>query len=94
MDEIVSVITSTLAPETWDEVGGYGSCSTFRLRKQPTLVISQTLDIHEQIERLLSQIRKSRVAERELNPAVTEVADPAKTIRSIAGFRSSPCSSN
>jgi hypothetical protein len=50
------VITSSVDPQTWDEVGGPGSISTF----QGTLTISQTDASHAKIARLLAALREVR----------------------------------
>ncbi len=55
-DTLIELITSTIAPDTWDEVGGAGAIEPF-----PTtlsLVISQTQEVHEQITDLLDQLRR------------------------------------
>jgi type II secretory pathway component GspD/PulD (secretin) len=53
MDDLVDLITSTVKPTSWDEVGGPGSI-------MPTggmLVVSQTQDVQEAIEKLLADLR-------------------------------------
>ncbi len=55
-DSLIDLITTTIAPTTWDEVGGPGSIAEFRTNL--SLVISQTQEIHEQIADLLSQLRR------------------------------------
>jgi hypothetical protein len=58
MDELIELITCVISPDTWEDVGGPGSRKNFgRL-----LVISQTLDVHLEIEALLEQIRADRRA--------------------------------
>lgn len=55
-DTLIDLITSTVSPDTWDEVGGAGAIEPF-----PTtlsLVVSQTQEVHEQIAELLAQLRK------------------------------------
>ncbi len=53
---LISLITSTVDPESWDEVGGPGSISEFE--NNLSLVISQTQDVHEKIADLLEQLRR------------------------------------
>ncbi|MGE0609563.1 MAG: hypothetical protein AB7O62_20905 [Pirellulales bacterium] len=55
-DSLIELITSTIEPQSWDEVGGPGTIEEFRLNL--SLVISQTQDVHEQIVDLLQQLRR------------------------------------
>jgi hypothetical protein len=55
MDDLINVITSTIKPTTWDEVGGPGSIAP----AAGTLVISQTMAVHMEIERFLEDLRTS-----------------------------------
>lgn len=57
-DSLIDLIQTTVAPTTWDEVGGPGSISEFR--NNLSLVISQTQDVHEQIVDLLEQLRRNQ----------------------------------
>jgi hypothetical protein len=56
-DSLIDTITTTIAPTTWDEVGGPGSIAEFR----PTsaLIVSQTREVHEQIEGVLDALRQA-----------------------------------
>jgi hypothetical protein len=51
--EIIDLVTSTVAPDTWTDNGGPGSISIYR----GLLVVNQTEDIHNDVELLLRQIR-------------------------------------
>ena len=55
-DTLIELITSTIAPQTWDEVGGPGSVEGFPTNL--SLVVSQTQEVHEQIADLLEQLRR------------------------------------
>jgi general secretion pathway protein D len=55
-DSLIDLITSTIQPTTWDEVGGPGSIAEFATNL--SLVISQTQEVHEQIVDLLEQLRR------------------------------------
>ena len=55
-DMLIDLITRTIAPQTWDAVGGPGSIAPFD--QNFSLVISQTQEIHEQIADLLEQLRR------------------------------------
>ena len=55
-DTLIELITTTIAPDSWDEVGGTGAVEPFP--GNLSLVVSQTQDVHEQIEDLLDQLRE------------------------------------
>ena len=55
-DSLIELITSTIQPTTWDEVGGPGSIAGFETNL--SLVVSQTQDVHEEIVDLLEQLRR------------------------------------
>jgi len=55
-DTLIDLITSTIAPTSWDTVGGPGSIEGFPTNL--SLVVSQTQDVHEQIADLLDQLRR------------------------------------
>lgn len=69
-DSLIRVITSTIGPDTWDEVGGPGSIDS--LLPTPTLIISQTQDIQKEISELITKLR----AAKELVTVNSEVSDP------------------
>ena len=54
-DSLIDLITSTIKPTSWDGVGGPGSVTPFENRM--SIVLSQTQDVHEEIEDLLAQLR-------------------------------------
>jgi hypothetical protein len=56
-DTLVDVITGTIQPTTWDQVGGSGSISGAGLGSARVLIVSQSQDVHQQIIDLLEQIR-------------------------------------
>jgi hypothetical protein len=60
IDSVIGMVTSSIQPTTWDEVGGPGSIAFF----EPTLdfVFAQTEEVHEQVEALFDDLRKTRVA--------------------------------
>jgi general secretion pathway protein D len=55
-DTLIELITATIAPTTWDEVGGPGSVAGFDTNL--SLVVSQTQEVHEEIVDLLEQLRR------------------------------------
>jgi general secretion pathway protein D len=55
-DSLTELITSTIAPQSWNEVGGPGAISGYE--NNLSLVVSQTQEVHEQIADLLEQLRR------------------------------------
>jgi len=55
-DSLIELITGTIQPTTWDEVGGPGSIEPFETNL--SIVVSQTQDVHEEIVDLLEQLRR------------------------------------
>jgi type II secretory pathway component GspD/PulD (secretin) len=55
-DLLIKLITSTISPNSWSDVGGQGTIQYFPLGL--ALVINQTTDIQEQIQDLLAALRK------------------------------------
>lgn len=55
-ETLIDLITSTIAPTTWDDVGGPGTVQQFQ--GNLSLVISQTQEVHEEIADLLEQLRR------------------------------------
>ncbi len=57
-DELTETIEKVVQPHTWSSVGGPGSVASFL--NAGVLVISQTPAIHDEVERMLTSLRKSR----------------------------------
>jgi len=55
-DTLIELITATIAPDSWEAVGGPGAIESFPTNL--SLVISQTQEVHEQIADLLEQLRR------------------------------------
>jgi hypothetical protein len=55
-DPLIDMITSTIEPDSWQDVGGPGSINGFD--NTMSLVFSQRRDIHQQIEALLTTLRR------------------------------------
>jgi len=66
---LMQEITKAIAPASWDEVAGPGAISPFHL--SGAIVISQTLEVHEKIAKLLAALRKVRLHD-------AQQAEPAK----------------
>jgi len=63
-DSILQAIQGSVAPTTWSDVGGQGP-----LRAYPPcacIVIAQIQQVHEEIEKLLTDLRKTRAASKPL----------------------------
>lgn len=56
-DSLIDLITSTIQPTTWDEVGGPGSIGVYE--RGGALVLSQTQDVHQAIAAFLETLRRS-----------------------------------
>ncbi len=55
-DTLITLIETTIAPESWEQVGGPGSIEGFPTNL--SLVVSQTQEVHEDIADLLDQLRR------------------------------------
>ncbi|HTQ40175.1 MAG TPA: hypothetical protein VMJ32_14205 [Pirellulales bacterium] len=55
-DTLIDLITSTISPQSWSEMGGPGTIQGYDTNL--SLVVSQTQEVHEQIADLLTQLRK------------------------------------
>ena len=53
---LIELITQTVAPTTWNTVGGPGAVMPFQTNR--SLVVSQTQEVHEEIADLLDQLRR------------------------------------
>lgn len=59
---LIELITSCVAPTSWDEVGGPGSIQEFR--HSHGLAFSQTAEVHEEVAALLGALRQVRHKQR------------------------------
>ena len=75
IDRLIELITSTVAPESWDSLGGPGEIEPFATNL--SLVASQSSEIHEEIAELLEQLRRLRDV---------QVTLQARFIRAPRGF--------
>jgi len=51
-ENLLRLITTTVRPDSWDEVGGPGTVAEYK----GLVVVSQTWEVHEKIERLLNML--------------------------------------
>jgi type II secretory pathway component GspD/PulD (secretin) len=72
-DVLIRLITTSVAPESWSDVGGKGTVQYFPLGL--ALVVNQTPDIQEQIVELLQQLRKLQDMEVAVEMRVISVSD-------------------
>jgi hypothetical protein len=56
--EIIDAVTNTVDPDTWDSVGGPGSIQP--LKNSGAFLVSQTWQVHERLERVLTTLRRVR----------------------------------
>jgi type II secretory pathway component GspD/PulD (secretin) len=56
INDLMALIRATVAPDTWDDVGGEGTITSYGLRM---LSIRQTANVHNQVASLLKELRKS-----------------------------------
>ncbi len=57
-DTLIDVITISIKPTTWDQVGGPGAITGASLGTAKVLIVSQTQEVHEDIAPLLAAIRE------------------------------------
>ena len=57
-DALIELITRTICPETWEDVGGTGTIAAFPQRT--CLVVSQLAEVHEALDRCLSLLYAAR----------------------------------
>jgi hypothetical protein len=77
---LIDVLTSNLAPASWNEAGGPGTVRECQLPGIHALIVTQTQEVHEQIAELLAalrRVRRTRPAERSSEP--TALAVPRST---------------
>ncbi|MEK6249185.1 MAG: hypothetical protein N2C12_13470, partial [Planctomycetales bacterium] len=55
-DSLINLITTTIEPDSWEDVGGPGTVAPFETNL--SLVVSQTQEVHEKIADLLRQLRR------------------------------------
>ncbi|HVW36044.1 MAG TPA: hypothetical protein VHB99_02025, partial [Pirellulales bacterium] len=72
---LIELITTTIAPTSWDEVGGPGSISGNAHTQ--SIAVSQTDEIHEEIVALLAALR--RVRDRQLAASQPVEPEPPET---------------
>ena len=59
-DNLINTITGTVAPSTWDSVGGPGSIEKYETKGIQALVVNQQWKAHQKINKLLTDLRNLR----------------------------------
>jgi len=54
-DQIVELVTGTIKPDSWDDVGGPGAIDAYN----GLFVVSQTAEVHKQVEHLFDMLRQA-----------------------------------
>lgn len=75
-DSLIETVTTTVVPESWEELGGPGTLTPYPLAD--CLVVAQTRQIHQKIDQLLSQVRANqppRPEKEEAPPAEQEAVE-------------------
>lgn len=79
-DTLSELIVATIAPDSWDDVGGEGSIAVFP--RKGVIVCSNTREVHAEVDAFLNVSRKVRATSRHSAPK-----DPNSTARDTATTR-------
>jgi hypothetical protein len=77
-DTLIDRITNGIAPQSWDTVGGPGSCAGLLLNGTPCLVVAQTQQVHVEIARFLAGPGMAAGKKPVVRAAPAERRDPAE----------------
>lgn len=75
---LIELVTSCVAPTSWDEVGGPGSIQEFR--HSHALAFSQSADVHEEVAALLAALRQARHKQRLAAKLLAKAAEQPQPI--------------
>ena len=86
-DSLIELITSTVGPTTWDEVGGAGSIAPFEGNGIAAIAVSQTWQTHEKVARVLADVRKASHAKpgETVRPRIIRPRKAAKATTGVFG---------
>lgn len=76
-DTLIDAITSSIAPDTWDEVGGAGSIEAYPISQ--SLVIGQSRQVHTRIRALIRTLRRAK----QMQPAPTRHPQSTGAVGSV-----------
>jgi serpin B len=68
-NSLMEMIKASVHPVTWDDLGGPGTIAPFGAAGSAAIVVSQTEDVCEQLESLLSDLREMRDAHARQKPS-------------------------
>jgi hypothetical protein len=72
-DALLELITTTISPEVWEQLGGPSTIAPLR-SSRPALVISTTFAVHQNIEQLLETLRETHFG---VDPVLERIQVPA-----------------
>ncbi|HUT88588.1 MAG TPA: M56 family metallopeptidase [Thermoguttaceae bacterium] len=72
-ESLIDLIETTVAPDTWEVVGGPGTIAP--LKTNLSLVVNQTQEVHEEIVDLLEQLRRMQDVQLFLETEVVRASD-------------------
>ena len=84
-ETLLDIVTATIAPDTWDEVGGEGSLAAFP--RKGVIVCSNTLEVHNEIAAFLNVSRKVRATSRHSAPRDANVVGRDTSVTRIYIFK-------
>ena len=58
LHSIINAITSTVDPESWEDVGGNGTIEVVNIRGRDLLVVASNYHIHREVSRLLNSLHR------------------------------------
>ena len=83
-DTLANVIMNTLAPDSWDQVGGAGAIEGVQFKNTNVLIVAQTQEIHHQVASMLANLRT--IAEAEGGDGKPPVRDKPESYGQRPGF--------
>ncbi len=84
-EPLIDVITTTIDPDSWEDVGGPGAISEFD--NAGVLIIAQTRDVHQKIGKLLNSLR--HVKGLQGLPTIAPQARVSTSLQTISGRQNS-----
>lgn len=58
-DSVGKLIMATVVPDTWETLGGPSVIMPLSVERRPSIIVSTTTDVHDQIKALLESLRKA-----------------------------------
>lgn len=80
--EITDIITTLIAPQTWEDAGGSGALFEY----EGLLVVGQTAEMHRRLEQFLAVVRKLPASPTELSPIAFDDAPEGRATELEAVF--------